>query len=81
MVDDLWAALAILPAEQKVGAEKIAKRTEELVSEVSTDEPDKKGVEAKVNLLKSAAENIQGALSVFAVAMSIVTFGRQMVGT
>ena len=42
MVDDLWAALAILPAEQKVGAEKIAKRTEELVSEVSTDEPDKK---------------------------------------
>jgi|GEM_PF-950527 len=81
LVDELKAALADVPSDQKAGAEKIAKRTEELVSEVSTDEPDKDGVEAKVNLLKSAAESVQEVMpAVFAIAMSIVTFGRQMVG-
>src|SRR5260221_6459287 len=51
----------------------LAERAKETVEAATKANPDKKGVESKVNLLKEAAENIQGALPVvFAIAMQIV---------
>jgi hypothetical protein len=81
LVNDLRAALASVPAEHKANVEKVVKRTDELVSEVSEATLDKEGVESKAELLQKAADNIRAVLpSVFAIAASIVTFGRRMAG-
>lgn len=81
LLDQLKAALAAVPEAHKANAEKVAKRTEELVTEVSEADVDKDGVESKANLLKKAAENIKEALpDVFAIAGSIVAFGLRFVG-
>jgi hypothetical protein len=81
LLDQLKAALAAVPAEHQESAGKIAKRTEELVAEVSETKPDKDGVEGKANLLLKAAQNIKEALpEVFAIAGAIVTFGLRFAG-
>ena len=73
LVTQLQEALKSVPAEKKEDAEKIAKRTQELVEEAGAAKPDGEAIEAKANLLKKAAENIQGALPVvFGIAGSII---------
>jgi hypothetical protein len=71
----LQEALNNVPEENKEAAEKVATRTKKLVEEASQVTPDHEEIESKVNLLKKAAENIQGALpKVFEIATSVVAF-------
>jgi len=75
LVDQLRAAIAAAPilAEHKASVERVDKRTEELVSEVSSGEIDKEAIESKANLLKEAAENIKDVLpTVVLIGASIV---------
>lgn len=81
LFDQLKEALAAVPEQHQENAAKVAKRTEELVSEVSEQKMDKEGVEVKANLLKKAAENIKEVLpDVFTIAGSIVAFGLRFAG-
>lgn len=73
LLAELEAALKAAPAEKAADAAKIAKRAKEAVEEAAADQPEKEAVEAKVNLLKKAAENIAGAMPiVMQIAMNLV---------
>jgi hypothetical protein len=81
LMDDLKVALVSVPAEQKSNADKVAKRTEELVSEVSTPDVDTEAVESKANLLKKAADNLKEVLPTVAlIGAGIVTQVLKMAG-
>ncbi len=83
LVDQLRAAIAAapIPAEHKASVERVAKRTEELVSEVSSGEIDKEAIESKANLLKKAAENIKDVLpTAVLIGASIVAQVLKMAG-
>ncbi|HEX2993565.1 MAG TPA: hypothetical protein VHP14_02005 [Anaerolineales bacterium] len=62
LVTQLDKLLENVPSELKAAAQKVADRTEELVSEVNEPEIEPEAVEMKANLLKKAAENIKEAM-------------------
>ncbi|GAB5492512.1 MAG: hypothetical protein Phog2KO_27270 [Phototrophicaceae bacterium] len=70
LIGQLSQALQDIPAEQEKGAQKVAKRVEELVSELEEEEIDSEAVVSKGNLLKKAAADIQDVLP---VVVSIAT--------
>jgi ElaB/YqjD/DUF883 family membrane-anchored ribosome-binding protein len=73
LIAELEAALKQAPAARQADAEKIAKRTKEVVEEASAAQPDQDAVAAKANLLKKAAENVASVLPVVTgIAVNIV---------
>lgn len=62
LVQQLEAALRALPADQQKDAEKIAKRSQELVDEVKADELEPEIIQAKAAALQNAAKNIAGVM-------------------
>jgi ElaB/YqjD/DUF883 family membrane-anchored ribosome-binding protein len=74
LLDQLQKQLEAAPAEQKAEADKIAKRSNELVEEAKAENPDKEAIEAKANLLKKAAENVRDVMpAVTMTALGVVT--------
>jgi hypothetical protein len=81
LLDQLQKQLEAAPAEHKADADKIAKRSNELVEEAKAENPDKEAVEAKANLLKSAAENVKAVMpAVTMTALGVVTTILKMAG-
>lgn len=70
LVKQLEEALKALPADQQKDAEKVATRTEELVSELKNDELETEMIQAKATALQNAAKNIA---SVMPTVRDIVT--------
>lgn len=74
LIAKLEAAFEQVPTAQQADAEKIAKRVKDAVEEVSAEKPDHEVVEAKVNLLKKAAENVREVMPIVAeIAINIAT--------
>ena len=73
LLDQLRKALNTVPDQNQKDAEKITKRVEELVDEVSAKDVDKDAVNAKANLLTKAAENVKEVIPIVAkIATNIV---------
>jgi hypothetical protein len=81
LMTELKTALEQIPTDQKSAAERVVKRTEELITEVSAPEVEKEAVESKASLLKRAAENISEALPVvLGISTRIIAYALQMAG-
>ncbi len=64
LVQQLEAALQALPADQQKDAEKIAKRSQELISEIDTEEIETEVIQNKATALQNAAKNIAGVMPI-----------------
>lgn len=81
LMAELKTALAQVPDSQKAAAEKVVRRTEELITEASRPEVEKDAVEAKANLVKTAANNISEVLPVvLGITTRIVAYVLRMAG-
>jgi hypothetical protein len=75
LITQLNEILQQVPSDKSAEAQKVAKRADELVIEVTAKELDAEVVESKGNLLLKAAENIGGALpAVLPVVQQIIAF-------
>jgi len=75
LITQLNELLQQVPSDKSAEAQKVAKRADELVIEVTAKELDAEVVESKGNLLLKAAQNIGGALpAVLPVVQQIIAF-------
>jgi uncharacterized protein Yka (UPF0111/DUF47 family) len=81
LVKQLEEALKALPAEQQKDAEKVAKRTQELVSEIETEEPETDLIQAKATALQNAAKNIASVMPIVGgIVASIFNIAKITIG-
>jgi ElaB/YqjD/DUF883 family membrane-anchored ribosome-binding protein len=73
LVEQLQSALQNVPASHQQEAQEIARRADELLSEVAQAEPDADSIAFKSNKLKQVAEKIQEAMpAVLGIATQII---------
>lgn len=81
LITKLQSALEQASAEQANDAQKVAKRVERVVEDLSEEEPDADDINHSLDKLKKAATNIQAVLPVAAqIAFQIVTHASKMMG-
>lgn len=81
LVKEMQDVLLTAPQEQHDAAQTLTKRTKELVEEIDVPQIEVEAVQAKANLLKKAAENINEAMPmVLTIATKIIEHAFRLSG-